>query len=255
MKKGYLSKITALCMVLFLAACTTSEKQVGFSDAGTLYNTLPQGNTLFFLGYSNRKMDRREEEALCLYRAALQAVQFIAVQGSFVLEKEEGRGINYGESVSIQFDDNPVPEIARMLKPVSHFRNDRGSMVVYAFENFQYPQFYLEVPVNKKPPEWINSPPDVPGFITGVGVAERRSRLSDSLEAADRAALGALIERISLEIQTNQIVYSSKYGVISSRRTSSRAEAEIRGFYICSRYIDKRYFYSLAVCPGRRQEE
>jgi hypothetical protein len=108
------------------------------------------------------------------------------------------------------------------------------------------------------PPEWVAEVPSVSGYDVAVGVAERRRRRADSVEAADERALAQIILARSARIRA--IGESRRVEDVGTTEQTTRAQEAVdvvEGFYVVSRYIGRRgrYYYSLALAPAPEEGE
>ena len=107
--------------------------------------------------------------------------------------------------------------------------------------------------IPSKKPRWIYNPPDLEGFITGVGVSGRRKSVYESWEMADKLAMAEIANYIKAEIKAGTatiersgVTNGTSASVIQSLTVS---EVHVKGLYILSRWRDpdNSYYYSLAI--------
>jgi hypothetical protein len=103
-------------------------------------------------------------------------------------------------------------------------------------------------------PAWTNTVPEIPGYLTTVGIALQTGYVADSFAAADDQALEDMARQVSVEVSTGRKSIENGVGTASYQSNLEISEAVIAGFYILDRWRtpDGRYYYSLAVVPEFR---
>ena len=224
-----------------------------------LADTAPRGGTPLFAGFSPRLYEREEEEELAVEDAARDAVRYLEVRASAVLIAEEAaRSAGVAEAVETRIPAERVDDVKSDLEVLKSIRHERGTVVIVSAPELPP----LEVPAgvsvraavswNGGAPVWVEEVPRVPGYDVAVGVAERRRRPADSVEAADERALAQIILARSARVRS--VGESRRVEDVGTTERTTRAEEAadiVHGFYVVSRYVEPegRYFYSLAVAP------
>ena len=102
-------------------------------------------------------------------------------------------------------------------------------------------------------PSWIDTPPDLAGYLTGVGVSGQRKSVAESWEQSDKLAMAEIASTININILSGMTAIE-RGGASSSEsatvvKSNSITTVEVKGLYILSRWRDpdSSYYYSLAI--------
>lgn len=236
---------------------TPREKVVIPSDSSSpeeiMQNTMPYEDRPVFFGVAMRMRDREEEKKLALENAAAQAVMYQKIWGKAeFLKQKTNTGIGYLQSVQIEYDKSFIPSFVERLAVVTEYQDNRGTYVMAEFDEALLVPLNFTIKKAKAAPEWVNIPPSIPGYIVGVGVAQAKRTLADSIQSADEKAFEEIIKQIAIEIKLLDESQSiDRVGTNVESTSMETAEGGINGFYVISRTqsTDGKYYYSLAVCP------
>jgi hypothetical protein len=223
-------------------------------EGGALWNTLPDGNPLFFAAVS-RMGDRDMEEEECLNRAAVQASKFIAVQAKakFISQKSN-TGVGYASDIEINYDTELAVSLKEDLSVEKTYQDNEGTYVIARLGSTQMGSIPYKVSSQGGKPAWVENPPAISGYYTAVGVAQRSRFFADSVAAADDMALEDLVKQISIGIKSARSDISvDRVGTATDQINYEEAEATVSGFYVIARWRtnDGSFHYSLAVAPKK----
>lgn len=214
----------------------------------------PVGGVPRFFGASPRLGDRSKELSVALEAAAKQASRFLGLKGKLYLyQNSSSAGAFVEQQVEANYDEKAVT--AKDLTLLTSYRDQSGTFVVASLPTADMPSanWYPALsPRGDERPAWIDSPPRLPGYLTAVGVAQRRRWISESIAAADYSALGELIRQLSVRIQSGAGErHVEGIGSSTSSAAFERAAADIRGFYVLARWATPsgESWFSLAVAP------
>ncbi|TFG64527.1 MAG: hypothetical protein E4H36_02725 [Spirochaetales bacterium] len=223
------------------------------SPEAIMQNTMPYQNKPVFFGIATRLRDREEEQKLALEYAAGQASKFLRLWGKAdFLKQKTNTGVGYLQSVETNFDESLIPSLVERLNVVTEYQDNRGTYVVAEFDETLPAPVNYSLKAGSGTPEWVNVPPTIPGYLVGVGVAQAKRTLADSITSADEKAFEEIIKQIAIEIKLLDEYQSvDRVGTSMDSTSLETAQGEIKGFYVVSRMVspDGRYYYSLAVCP------
>ncbi|MEW5816405.1 MAG: LPP20 family lipoprotein [Spirochaetota bacterium] len=217
-----------------------------------LWDTPPADDNPVFLTISPRFVEREKEREVCLTEASVQGAQFFFVRGKarFIRQKTN-TGIGYAANVEVSYDSKMAKSLRDKLSIMEEYQDDDGTYLITKLEDVSMGGVGFSTKMKAGRPEWIDSPPEIDGYLSAVGVAQRKRLISDSLKASDEKALEELLKMVALEIKSVHREKSvDKAGTAVSETTFEQAEAELKGFYILSRWRspDQNTYYSLAVC-------
>lgn len=220
-----------------------------------LQNTMPYQSRPVFLGIASRMRNRDEEMQVALENAASQVSKYLKIWGKAdFLKQKSSDGVGYIITVESNYDKAQIPSIAEQLSVVTEYQDNRGTYILTEYDR----PMPVPIKINLKPgsgtPEWVNKPPDIPGYIVGVGVAQAKRTLMDSIESVDEKAFEEILKQIAIEIKLLDESQSiDRVGTNVESTSLESAQGEIEGFYVLSRTVspDGRYYYCLAVCPDQ----
>lgn len=136
------------------------------------------------------------------------------------------------------------------LEVIDRYRDTRGSYMLVAWDGggrLSLPRISAQSGAR---PSWVDEPPRIPGYLTAVGTAQRKSLVTDSITAADEAAMAGIVKELSIEVITKDYNLSiESMGSVSGEKRTEVAKAEVKGFYILARWKEGNNFYSLALAP------
>jgi hypothetical protein len=195
-------------------------------------------------------MERDQETEKALELAALQASLYHHVEGEAKLLKQKTTsGIGYLEDLEIHYNKDRAQRLKDQLEIISEVRSSEGTAILAKLSSQSIKPITLSLPPYGSQPEWVNNPPSLENRLVGVGVAQRRFRLRDSIIAADKKALEELLGQVSTKIATVQSKRSVEgTGTVHETTSLEVVRAELSGYYVLSRWNNGEYFYTLAVC-------
>ena len=276
MKRFQTLSIVFLILMLFLSGCATEPEQIKTEKitdndpAATvlpaktslhnsppkewIWSTVPVNGHPVFFAVSGLRADRKEEKTYCLQSAAIQAAQFEKISGASELRMQKSN-IHFGrlENSEVFYNYEQARYFYDRLEVLEEYTDEKGTYVLATL-----PDISLDIPFTPRyingEPTWIASPPDIPGFITSVGVVKMHRTFPDSLAAADKAAFMELLNILFgyVEAESAERVTANSSSVSSQGYTTTgiTAEGDIVNFYILARWRDKNLnYYTLAVCP------
>lgn len=221
------------------------------SFLAVLWDTTPDEGNPVFCGVSARQLDRDEEKQRALEDAARQASMYFGLigQAKFLKQKTTG-SIGYLQDIDIGYDEELAAQLVDRLEIILEYQDSR-----YTFVKVVLPSITMDaVPYNAGPlpgktPAWILTPPEIPGKLVGVGVAQRKRLTSDSIATADEKAVEELLTQVSTKIQTIQSERTiDSVGTLHDTTSLEVAKAELDGYYVLSRWQEGNYYYTLAIC-------
>jgi hypothetical protein len=149
----------------------------------------------------------------------------------------------YLMTLAIDFNRELADQLLSDLAIEREFRDASGTYIVAELMTETIDSALCNVINSHNRETWKNGEVEIEGYYTAIGVAARRRLLSDSIDAADSSAIIELSRQVS-----SALASGAKRGNLFGYEST---EVSLSGFYILKRSVseDKRYYYSLAVCP------
>jgi hypothetical protein len=146
------------------------------------------------------------------------------------------------------FDDTELAATIERLVIISIAFDDKAGAIVIARDPSKKggSRPYQSIYDQKGKPTWIDTYPEVSGYLFGVGSSRPYYFLNDSLEAADFSAAQNLLDLQSEYTFSKSVV--DVYNDTLDRALYQNSRALLQGFSIVSRYYDKETdtYWSLA---------
>jgi hypothetical protein len=197
-----------------------------------------------FFAFSPRLLKREKELSLCLEKAANQASKYkeISVNAGTFYRKKSFIS-KYLMTLAIDFNRELAAQLLSDLAIVREYRDESGTYIIAELITGTLDSRLCNAINSPDQGTWRNGGVVIKGYYTAVGVAARRRLLSDSIDAADNNAIIELSRQVS-----NVLVSGAERGNLFGYESS---KVRLNGLCILKRSVseDKRYYYSLAVCP------
>lgn len=216
--------------------------------------TFPDKNYLYIAAVSPRFRSETDEKNYALANAARQISIFHGAQISYQeIIDENIIGTFQDRQVNISYDIDLALSYIKKLEIVDSIRGNDFYSALFRLEADDSPQFpHINISENVAP-SWIDNPPQVNGYITGVGISQRRKSVYMSWEQSDKMAMGEIANSLEMSILSGTATIE-RGGTASSASTSvnktlSTSDIYINGIYIVSRWRepDESFYYSLAI--------
>jgi hypothetical protein len=221
------------------------------SFPAVVWDTTPNEGSPIFCGVSARQLDRDEEKQRALEDAARQASMYFGLigQAKFLKQKTTG-SIGYLQDIDIGYDEQLAAQLVDRLEIILEYQDTRSTFVKAVLPSITMGAIpYRAGPLPNSTPAWVLNPPEIPGKLVGVGVAQRKRLASDSIAAADEKAVEELLTQVSTKIQTIQSERTiDSVGTLHDTTSLEVAKAELDGYYVLSRWQEGNYYYTLAIC-------
>lgn len=244
----------SLLLALALPSCTLAPiPRLGRTLRGTegdenggFWNTLPVSNDLVFHGAAGLRFDRKAAIRLALEDAARKAALFTRLEGRIVLYSNTGAGLlDYRSDTesALIYDEEYQKYIERFIfDPDTDVLEDNHTV----FVRVRYPSTAPpDIPSGRlfshgaAKPGWIDEPPHISGYLTGIGFAGRRASHADTVRISYENAIFSIIRTISSVVdgKTTDVRQSGgfAYGLGESR---IRAEGALTAFYVLDFWRD-----------------
>ena len=276
MKKGFRIALTAI-IPLFLISCLSidneseqklmnNEDRIKTISESADFNsimlmnwlsTMPEANSPIFFAYTSRLSYRENELPKCLLNAASQASKFNRISAvSEFYSKQVNSSIRYASDLDIRWDRELEADLLDYLEIIETIQDHDGTYMRVRLMNAEIsPYINYKREISPDEPSWILNPPEIPGYIVGVGTVLQNGYMARSFEAADNQALEEIARQVSVSSTDSRKLLENSSGTASINDNIERSEAEITGFYVIERWYspDKRYFHSLAVAPAENR--
>jgi hypothetical protein len=227
---------------------------------------VPVSNTarteLIFYGVSDVFSNKETSIQLALEDAARKLAIYNSVKGQFNSYLSIGaRFFDYKSETeaSIDFDPDYKRYVDNLIfDPETDVHSGNNAIFVYARYVPSSP-VQINYPVSlsggNTMPAWTLDPPEIPGYIAGVGHAARRGSHKNTVNSSYESAIYAILKNISTDIK-GQATSSQKTGSLSYSSSSSNtvsASGELKGFYVLDFWVDPSTLavWTLAIArPG-----
>lgn len=265
MKRDRVNTVLAgalLLPVLVLAGCAGSPDQppdgrgsaavVGDPLEELISDLTPRGQQPVFLGISPRLRDREEEKQRAILHAAEQASRYTRMAAQYqIVTQRGGRAVGYVDDITANWDAPLADRLAEAVTVLEERQDERATYVLATVDGIPpVPPVSVNTSTGDVEPEWVNRPPQIPGFLVTVGVTQRSRSVRDSIDTADQDALKDILMQAGTTvrmIEERQDV--ERMGTLESAVSAHEAAAILRQFLVLARYIppDGRYYYSLVI--------
>lgn len=211
----------------------------------------PRDGKAVFLGVANRLRDRDEERDAAIRHIAEQASRYVRIRASYqYISERDGRSVGYLDNIDTAWDTAFAEQLIDSVTVLEEYQDNGGTYVLGHVDGIPAPP---SIPSVTSPgegqPAWINTPPDIPGYLSTIGIITPSRRFRDSVDRADQEALKGLLQQTGTTVRMIEDRKEQQNRTDMLVTTAQEAEATLRNFYIVARYVDPsgRYYYSLAV--------
>jgi hypothetical protein len=217
-----------------------------------------QNGQLIIYGVSGRLSKPNDEIEAAKQDAARKAAMYHGIQGSVVSVNRTAANIleyTSDSAISLNYDTNVDRYLERLTfdpeKDVMRTSGTFGSPgAVIVRMKYNAPDLinanYKSV-ITSGFPSWINNRdlPEVPGYITAIGLSGKKSELRDTITSSMQAAAARLIENASTQMSISDKTGAS---VVSSTVMQSRSEGKLSNFQALEFWVaDNGAVYTLAI--------
>jgi hypothetical protein len=218
----------------------------------------PSGNEWpRFFSATPRVTDLDTERRACIAGAARQAAMYLEVSGlDLILGSERSGAAVTLQNTVWRYDEASAGNLAAEAEIVQEYRDAEGTNMLVRFPSIQLPAGVPDLSdllgTDDEPPSWTVHTPVLKGYRLAVGTASRKRLFTDSIEAADRSALAALLSRSAVFVAGSGARSEAAPGTVTTSGRAHLSAGTVRGFFILDRWVspDGGTYYSLAVCVG-----
>jgi hypothetical protein len=233
------------------------------------WDTAPSQEFLFFIGASAIRSKREESVRLALEDAARKVAMYYSLQGRYESHVETGSGFfeyRAGTVSSLIYDEDYLKYTEDLVydsdRDILQWENSLFVRARYPRAGETSPPF-TGVPAELSagaPPGWVNTPPgEIPGYVYGIGVADRRAYHRDTVNASCEAAVFSIIRNLSGRVRSGIVDArkSGAFGYSGAEEISTSSDLSIEGFYVLDIWIDpfSRAVWTLALARSPFPEE
>jgi hypothetical protein len=221
------------------------------------YFVAGSGNgAIVVFGFGSRRQKREDEITAAKNDAARKVAFFHGVKGT--VESSQTTGGNF---FSNDFDSQiNLENMVEYEQFIEQLQYDPGSdVLLYERGTIVRFKYAANTPSVNSPgtaagsfsgarPGWTNGSnlPVVAGYITAVGISRNQRLVGDTVMKSTVATVAAIIERVSVSVQSSDLDVSGQ-GAVSQINTKS--EAVLDGFMVLEFWInpDNGFVYSLGI--------
>ncbi len=268
------TRLPLLAIFLLISGCTTSEnsnadqmkpittvertlnkdQRIDWDIDDLSLNTYPVNRELQIAAVTPRLQYNYEEEEYALLSASRQISIYFGAYISYKKFIDENIiGTIQKQQIDVIYDQDLALTFMDHLKILATDRGLDYFSALIKTDKITLPDYpKIEIRPDEKP-SWINNPPDLEGFIIGVGVSGRRKSVYESWEMADKLAMAEIANYISTNIKVVSATIErggESHGASTSVfKQLTISDVHIKGLYILSRWRDpdNSYYYSLAI--------
>lgn len=218
-----------------------------------IWNSTPVNGVPRFFAVVPRMANRDDEYDQCLNMAAIQASRF---QASRVLArfatKTSGRNFGSLEEVEVTYDTEAAARLRERLSPVAFYQDREASYMIAEFDGPRLGAMPIDNTLKDGLPVWITMRPEIPGYITGMGMVKRYRYVAESIFQADKMALANIARARQIAVKSKQDNYAGSDGGALGREIQLEVtDTVLKGAYIVARWrsLDGENYYSLAAYP------
>ena len=239
-------------IALFISSCASSDKgsSMDKQDVKRHWIAEPTDNVVTIIGVSNPMMRRDDEIAAAKEDAAKKAAMYYGVQGR--IEAAYRDGVDFFDyiddsRIEIVYDKSYTKYIEQLTFDP---KNDVLITKEAIFVCFKLVAAAKRVKYTAKfdsdgRPVWINNRqlPQVDGYITAVGFAQKQWHLKDTIYKATEAAVARMVETASTKI-------SEKIDTGSANVSYSvQSKGKLENFHVIEFWIEPKtnHVYTLAI--------
>ena len=229
-----------------------------------LFNVHCYGDSLEFIGVSQRHSNRDETIQLALEDAARKLSFFNSISAHSANWDHRGVGsmdINIGFDYRLQYDDDLEPFLnALTFDPIADVFEYNNAVFVVArtVSSVSMPSAKGHSFENRRP-VWIDSPPaEIDGYVAGVGFSGRLSSHRDTVVSSYERAVVEIIENMGShifgELQVHQKNYSA-FGFSAASSGGAVTSGTLKNFYVIESWTDPTNLSVWTLAVASRGEE
>lgn len=253
-------------LVAVLAACGTAPERAAAEppapaeESGSArYVTVtgdlrPQNGSPVFLGVSNRKRNRDEEEAEAIMHIAQQASRYLQTSAIYQYVSQRGsQGVGYLDDITTHWDEDLATELTDSVEVIDSVRTDTATLVRARVTGLPAAPDLSTIETSgdgASAPRWVSTTPEIPGHLVAVGAAQQRRTWRDTIDFTDQEALKAILIQTGSTVRMVEDRRSvERRGTTATVTSAEEAQATLSGFQVIARYATPggRYHYSLAI--------
>lgn len=255
MKKILIILILPLGLLLFSCATAppVAEKENRSTEFITL-DTLPKDGQFTIAAISPRFQFEEDEIKYAKANAARQIAIYKGAQIRYAKVIDENIiGTVQEEKVEVIYDQDLALSLLGQLEIVEEARANDHYASLISWEGENPPPFPLMTFAGGKEPPWVNTPPDSPGFLYGVGSSGRRKNPYESWEQSDKMAMAEIANALETTVYSGTASVERSGESFNQSATAVKtlnwSDVFVKGLYIVSRWRDPSgdNYYSLAI--------
>ena len=206
-----------------------------------------------------------------LYNCLLEISKFINLKlEMFSEEYKVGSHVLYKQKIRPIVDASIVLQLVSYVKPVQLASTKYGDILVLKikkddikkiwqdYNNFSLPIYKINIKqkIIKNYPSWFLSPPDLDGYLFGVGYYNSSSTMQKNFKNADYMARLDILKTLKLNVKSELYQFIENDFELFTFFNEQSTSAHLGGIYIIKRYFDKKtnLAFSLAVLRLKNDE-
>ncbi len=246
-------------IVLFLLSITillsAASNTIDIVNSRRLYDlTFSNGYYYFSALCPNYTDDIQTKELMFVAQEVLRFLDLKLVSGSY--DQTYGSYMLADFRVKAEIDMMQIEGLATYLQVESYQRTDLGTVLCVKISESsmselwsryargsEMPRFDLEFPDESSEqvtPSWFRKPPQVSGYIIGIGYYAHMSNVSDLFKNSDYMARLEVINSLGVKIKSHLNDFMENDFELTSFYANQTSSSRISGIYIIKRFYNKR---------------
>jgi len=259
----YLKKLPLITVFVFFITCSGGPSQTRepskTASITSFFSSMPSGNELVFIGAVGRRSNPADSLRLAVEDAAKRVVIFNNVYGEYALENNvSSAALDYTNNINstLYFNEEEAAQYIDALKynkNIDTIEIDNTFFVRTTYTSaLSYPVNYRPTYNNEGKPNWVENPPEIYGYETGVGFAGRHSSMANTYTVSRNNAIYAIIRNINSVSQSSDLLYQNSgklFGYKISYNNNIYSYGTLNGFYVLDTWIDQsaKTVWTLAI--------
>jgi len=229
------------------------------------FSSVPLDDGNFYFSILNPNYDEQREKQYIM-NALGEVVKFVNLEIAFAAyDQTFGSYIVSDSKIKVSYDANLMEVFFPLIKPIQLVKTKYGDVITVKipssalgsvwnnYNKSELPNFSattIDDSTNDKGyPAWFLKPPEQEGYIFGVGVYSKVSKITDLFINADTTARAEVVRVLKIKVKTEFRDFIEDNFEVTDFFNNKVASANLGGIYIVRRFFNekKKIAYSLAV--------
>lgn len=253
-----------IVIIVFTTFVIYSQKKLVDINSVKYFNSIPLSGSDYYFSVLNPNYSEGKEKQYIVNSLA-EVIKFANLEISVgAYDQSFGSYTISDTKVKTSYDGNHMEVFFPLIKVVQLVPTKYGDIMTIRvpksamsgvwgrFNKGSVPDFNFTIDdatSDFKYPSWFLKSPDIEGYIFGVGVYSKTSKITDLFINSDATARAEVVKVLRTKVDTEFRDYIEDNFEVTDFFSNKSASANIGGIYIVKRYFDekKKISYSLAV--------